>query len=872
MKTKFYKSFLVLLLLCGVYTNSATAQRALQSEELERYRKDAENLVSFLEFTLNTIGSSEVSVREKDIIINQSFSKFFKNEKVQIEDDLDENRDVPINKDVQAYLKDIDFFFREVKFTFSIQQIEHQINDRNEIFFKVTINRNLSGVTISGDILNSNRIRFIEINLNDQDKDLKIASIYTTRLNEKEELRKWWNELPQVWKNALGDGVVLQDTIKLSDVVWFNDSLAKLNFLIKWRMSRDTLSFASHDSLFLSLSDTSKINARLIDRQIRRITTLDTISISGNSRITTLEPLVQLSELRRINCSHTFVADLMPLRNMSKLEYLDCSHTAVESLNPLKYSTALKTLNISHTLVREINPAANFINLESFHLSHTWVDSLEAISELTKLKDLEIANTKITSLSTLEKMKSIERLDFSGTQIRDLSPIASLDKIYLIKFENTPVNNLNPLRNLENLIYIFADNSRIGDLSPLNGLPKLNRVYCDKTAISRPEAISFMQNNPHVLVIYETGDLETWWTNLASAWRSVFVQTANLSGKPAKEELHQIIRIKQINIAGNQQIQDLTPLSNLPMLTDLNLQRSGITSLEPISTLADLREINLSETRITNLEPLEKLTKLEKISLDNTRVTTLEPLSNHQNLRYIYCDNTAIPNDEIIAMMKSHPDCLIVFQTGALQIWWEDLSEIWKLLADDMLLSGNDPAREQLQQFVNMRRINLNSVSAIENRMGEFSDLSNIRKFVLLEELRFTNTSITSLDPLRGMTTLKTLVCPNNPIESLEPLAEVRNLEFLDVQNTPIRSTAFLTGLTSLKRLNISGTLIRNLKGLEYLDNLEQLDAYNTSIKRLKEIQKLPELKLIRVYNTRISSRNIENFRKARPGVEVVYY
>jgi Leucine-rich repeat (LRR) protein len=872
MKPKFYDILIILTFLYSLAAFDALAQRALQAEELDRYRQDTESLVAFLEFTFNTIGSNEIPVREKDIIINQSFSKFFENEKVQIEDDLDENREVPINKDVQAYLKDIDFFFREVEFTFSIQDIEHQINDRNQIFFKITLNRNLSGVTVAGDTVNSNRLRYIEINLDDEAKDLKIASIYTTKLNEKEELRKWWNELPQVWKNVFGESIVLHDTVRLSDVVWFNDSLAKLNCLIKWRMSRDTLTFIAQDSLYLNLNDSLHISAGFIHKQLKRITSLDTLDVSGNSGIVSLEPVSRLSDLRRINCSHTLIADLMPLRNLSKLEYLDCSHTAVASLSSLKYSTSLKAVDISYTLVSDISPAMNFTALESFYLNHTPVDSLTALSSLTQLKDLEIADTKVSKLTSLQEAKSIERIDISGTQISDLSPLSGLTAIYLIKFENTPVSNLAPLKNLEKLIYIFADHSRITDLSPLDGLHSLNRVYCDKTGVTRREALSFMQDNIHVLVIYESADLEAWWDGLTPAWKRVFTQTAGLTGNPAKEELHQIIRIRQVNIAGNQQIQDLEPLSNLPNLTELNAHRSGISSLEPLNGLADLREINFSETGVMSVAPLGNLPKLEKILMDNTLVTTLQPLSNRQSLRYIYCDMTPVSQQEVLNIMDMLTQCLIIYQTGLLQTWWADLPDIWKSLADDFVVTGQEPGREQLQQFVNMRNLDLNNIPGSDGSSIEFKDLDNIKKFLLLEELRFTNTSITNLKPLRGMSTLKTLICPNNPIETLEPLSEVRNLQTLDVQSTPVRNLEFLAGLTNLKRLNISGTLIRNLKGLEYLENIEQLNAYNTSIRRLDELESLSELKLVRVYNTRISLRRIEKFREKRPDVEVVFY
>jgi hypothetical protein len=867
------KYFVLICFLLSTGIKTSPAQSALSAEEIEQYSNDAEKLVSFLEYTFNTIGSPEISTKEKDIIINQSFSKFFESNKVQIEDDLDENRETPINKEVQAYLKDIDFFFETVAFKFDIEQIEHQVNEKNQLFFKVTFNRNLQGITITGDTVNSNRIRYIEINLNDSEKDLKIASIYTTKLNEKEELRRWWAELPPVWKDLFGDNIFLYDTVRMNDIVWYNDSIAKLNFMVKWRMSRDTLSFESQDSLFVSLSDTSSmLSLALLDKQLKKLTELDTLNVSGTSQIVSLEPLLKLSGLKRIDCSHTLIDDLTPLRNLTHLEYINCSHTAVETLEPLKYSTKLEVVDISHTLVYSLDPVVNFTQLKKLFFNHTSIDSIQVLATLEKLKTLEFAASQVRSLEPLSEMISLERLDFSETQIDDVSALSALKNIYFLKFEKTPVKNLQPLKDLSSLHFLFADNSQISDISPLNGLPELNKIYCDQTHVTTQEALSFMALNPDVLVIYESATLIDWWKDLSPAWKEVFIEKVSWMRNPKKEELHQITRIDAINISGNKRIQTLEPLSQLSLLKEINCQGTNISDLEPLEALADLRELNFSGTDVQDVKALEKLSKLEILWFDQTRVSSIYPLLNLSEIRYMYCDRSPVSVDEIVDFMRLHPESLVIYQSEKLERWWDQLPDVWKLLAEKFLKTTEDLTREQLQGIANLRRINLGDFPEMERRSIEIKSLDHIQKLIFLEELYFTNTSITSLEPLAGMETMKVLVCPNNPIETLEPLTQVRNLEHLDIQNTPVESIEFLAALKALKKLNISGTQIKNLKGLEQLINLEQLDCFNTGIKNIKEVQQRPNLKLIRCYNTRLSQKKVDNFKKANPGVEIVFY
>src|SRR5512145_324759 len=98
---------LILVLLipfAGISQGNSTPEDDLK--KVENYREQIRRLMGFLEFSLNTLGSSETTTRDKEVIITESYLKAFMNEKVQVEDDLDENREILTYKDVQAYLKD----------------------------------------------------------------------------------------------------------------------------------------------------------------------------------------------------------------------------------------------------------------------------------------------------------------------------------------------------------------------------------------------------------------------------------------------------------------------------------------------------------------------------------------------------------------------------------------------------------------------------------------------------------------------------------------------------------------------------------------------------------------------------------------------
>lgn len=217
------RAFLATLLIItfsGAFGQKVDPSSALSPTAVTEYKEQAEEMVRFFGFILNSLGSNELSAKEKDVIIKESYLKVFASNKVQIEDDLDEHRTVPMNKDVQAYLKDVLFFFSTVQFEFDIQKTEFFSNTNGPDYIIVTLTRTIKGSTIDGIQVQNNQTRYIEINIDENRKELKIVSIYTAKLNEKEERRYWWSSLSPEWRNFLGAQIKFGDTLRLNDVVF----------------------------------------------------------------------------------------------------------------------------------------------------------------------------------------------------------------------------------------------------------------------------------------------------------------------------------------------------------------------------------------------------------------------------------------------------------------------------------------------------------------------------------------------------------------------------------------------------------------------------------------------------------------------------
>lgn len=852
----------------GVYRSEVNTGAEPDTVSIDQYKAEAEQMVAYLEFLMNTIGSPQTSANEKDIIINESFSKVFRDSKVQIEDDLAKNRSTVTNKDVQAYLKDVDFFFKDVSFEFLIESITHEVNEEGQVYFKVSFSRHLKGIALDGDSVNSVQPRFVEINLNANERDLKIVSIYTTKLSEAESLKSWWNDLPMSWKEMLAPEISLGQAFSMADVLAEVDS-AKIGDTLEMRQG------------------TMILNQPQIVTFLKQWTSKEELDISKSASIKSLKPISRLTELKKLSISGLEVSDLVPIRNLTQLEQLDISYNPVTDLSPLRYCTNLNKLDASHTAFTDLDGIQRFQKLETLILDHSSVKDLSSLATNVKLKELSIQHTKVDNLEPLAALTRLSILKASHTNIVDLKPLYGLKTLSQLHIESTPIAELGPLAGTTALKWLYCDNSLVGDLAPLGNLTSLKKVYCDNTLVTQQAANKFMKTHPNILVIYESELLTDWWAGLSGDWKGIFSTFVENPKKPSRENLHELANLTTINLDGNKNIsslqplsifinlkelrcsstpvKDLTPIKELMELEVLDCSHTNITSLKPIENLTRLKYLNCSHTSLVSLIPLIGLKDLEELLCDSIQSNDLLPLMNLERLEKVYCDGTGIKDAEVIAFRKFRPKCKVIYKTQALLSWYNTLPKAWKSVLQTHTQLSASPDRDQLHDIVYLEAI------SIDNN-NEISSLLPLSVMIELKYLKFSNTRIGSLLPLAGLASLEVLEANRSPFTDLEPLASLGKLKHLNIENTPVEELDPISSLIQLKEFICSGTQIKDLKALEQIVGLEQLDCSNTNIKKLKSLENMTNLRLLKCFNTKLSEKKVEDFKGLHPQCEVVFY
>ena len=791
----------------------------IEASKVDTFKLQVIPLVKFFESSLNFLADPRNAVSDKQTILSRSYLKWCWDDKVQIEDDLDENRLVPLYKDMPAYLSDVSFFFRSARFTYSVDDVSVEAGQNGLTYFRVTANRNLKGLTVNNDSVNSNKVRYLEMNFDSVKQQMMIVSVYTTKLNEKEDLRNWWNGLTPEWKALLAGDRKLEGTMPLSSVENFNDSVAIIG------------------------GKTSFIMGSEFYRYLTEIVKSTRIDLSGQRSLNDVTPLSKLSELREVNLQGTSVSDLTPLRNLNKLEVLDISHTGVTSLDLLRFCSGLRELKLRGTHVNDISVLSSFPSLAALDLGATGVMSLAALAELTGLKDLRIDHTGISDLSPLKSLTGLEMLNLSSTQADNLEPLGGLVKLLVLQCDSTGVSSLDPLRDI----------------------PTLQRVYCNQTVIRQKQALAFLKQHPGVQLIYASRELDAWWKGMSSDWQNVFRFYQRFDQQPTSEQLHQLALIDSVNIAGRTAITGLDPLGRLILLRTLQCQSSGISSLAPLKELTELQNLNASTTAVADLGPLSGLNLLEVINLDNTRVASLKPLSGLKKLRLVYADNTLLDIPGVDDFAGDNPACTVVFRTDDLTQWWSKLGPAWKEALRRQLDLTGEPDKIGLHRLAGLQQF-----SVAEN--FQIDDLQPLLQLTRLEELQFSGTTVASLAPVARMTRLKALRCQKNPITDLTPVAGLPKLVELDFSNTQVEDLDALQNIMKLEILRFSGTQVKNLKYLQKLSGLRVLEFYNTRVSNIDVLDGMPKLESVKMFNTKVSAKRVEKLKTTHPRCEVVYY
>ena len=799
----------------GVFGQQAMGDYSKQ--EIKDLGQKAEDQVKFLEYYFNTVGSKDTPARDKDVIIRESYKKIFRDDKVQVEDDLLLDRKVITNKDVTAYLKDIEFFFKDASFKFKVREVKPFLRDNDELSYIVTLDRTLTATGLNLEKITNTRERFVEVNVDKRTNELKIASIYTTKLNRDEELQEWWTTLSYTWTDFFKSkiGLIQEDSITI-------------------------------DHLY-------------------KISTIDSIDLSGNEYVLDLEPIQALRDLKYIDISNTKIEELNPISNVTFLTHLNIANTPTQDIQFIKYSDRLTYLDISGTQVSDISELGNLKNLSTLKAEKTPIMSFGVLNSFESLRSLYLNESGFNNLENIQELDKLTNLDISSNYLINFELLSELESLESINLKETNIVDLTPLNSLPNLKVININQTEVSDLNPLDKISSLTKIYADRTRIQEWEADEFSRRNRSVLLIHHVENLQTWWEGLSQPWRDVLVKVnASLEkAEPSIEDLSALISSDSLDLSDSE-ITNLGPVLKFKKINSLYFDNTKVIDLSPLSDIKTLTKITGRDARVTSLQPLSNLQNIEYLDFRNNPIASISPLVESKTLKYLNVENAEIPVEEVVAAVYENPSLNVVYRSELLLVWWDQLDDTWKSIFKNQFNTTEDPNSEELHVWSTASKLTIEKES--------ISNFRNLGAFINLRELNIFDVPAMDFSEIGNLTQLEKLKISQAPIIDLSVLSNLKNLQELDLSNTGIDDLRPLSVHSQLKVLNLSGTNVKNLRGLDSLYELEELDVASTNVKSLNPVQGLTNLKKLSCFNTRINKRRVDNFKKLNPDCEVRYY
>lgn len=259
-------------------------------------------------------------------------------------------------------------------------------------------------------------------------------------------------------------------------------------------------------------------------------------------------------------------------------------------------------------------------NLGTLYLGDNLISNLEPLRPLTKLNWLCLWDNSITDLSPLQNLANLESLYLQHNQATNIAPLAQLTDLTALALSDNllsgPLPSLGALTNLHNLT---VDQNALTDIDNISGLICLSNLDAQVNLIG-PSL--YLHDLPQLteLNIYDNriANLEIIGLSNLTLLRSqqngltnfVFTGTTN------------IIWL----FIGENQLSDISGLTNLPSLRQIYLSANKVTDLAALGNSPGLYYAELAALQVTDLTPLASLTNLHYLDLSSNSFETLDAL------------------------------------------------------------------------------------------------------------------------------------------------------------------------------------------------------------------------------------------------------
>ncbi len=233
--------------------------------------------------------------------------------------------------------------------------------------------------------------------------------------------------------------------------------------------------------------------------------------------------------------------------------------------------------------------------------------------------------------------------------------------------------------------------------------------------------------------------------------------------------------LKNLDLSNNQ-ISDVTALSNLQNLTYLDLFNNQISDITALGKIQNLTHLYLNNNQISDITALSTLKNLTNLFLNNNQISDITALSKIQNLTYLNLSQNQISDIAALSTLQSLTN---------LYLYNNQISDITALSTLKNLTDLNLTANQISDISVLSNLQNLTDLDIDKNEIRDIGELSKLRN---LGWLSLDNNQISDITALSTLQNLTNLFLNNNQISDIPSSFFVRENIHYSFYNNPLKS------------------------------------------------------------------------------------
>lgn len=301
--------------------------------------------------------------------------------------------------------------------------------------------------------------------------------------------------------------------------------------------------------------------------------------------------------------------------------------------------------------------------------------------------------------------------------------------------------------------------------------------------------------------------------------------------------LQSLTALDDLQLAGNP-LQSLDGLPN--SLDELCIANCDLLSIEQLRDCGELCELDISGNEIEDISPLSNLKKLKILRAHENPINDISALENLQSLRRLDIEDCPIESGiELLASLPRLTDLQMDYGLAKKHkhiLTWQ--KNFWDELEECLSAEEITEIRQWLEEI---KSVDIVRARVLDESEPQFKHaLAAIYK---LDYLDFDDWELPGLALLGPLKRISSISLENTRIRSLDEISHWRLLQSLDVSQNPGLNISAVSQFVDLQRFMAKDCGLRSVDCLKNLNKLEVLNLSNNPIKSLEALTGLPELR-----------------------------